>query len=55
MAKLDKGISLKAIEGMSKAFHADRANEVASRAAVSAGVMEAAKDYEAMRRLPMNF
>ena len=55
MAKLDKGISLKAIDGMSKAFHADRANEVASRAAVSAGIQDAAKDYEALRKLPMNF
>ena len=55
MAKKDNGISLKSIEKMSKAFHADRANEVASRAAVSAGVMEAAKDYEALRKLPMNF
>ena len=55
MAKETTGISLKAIEKMSKAFHADRANEVASRAAVSAGVMEAAADYEALRKLPMNF
>ena len=55
MKETGKGISLESVEQMSKAFHADRANEVASRAAVSAGVMEAAKDYEAMRKLPMNF
>ena len=55
MKEAKKGISLRSIEQMSKAFHADRANEVASRAAVSAGVMEAAKDYEALRKLPMNF
>ena len=53
--KDQRGISLTRMEDMSRAFHADRANEVASRAAVSAGVLEAAADYAALRRLPMTF
>ncbi len=49
------GISQEALELMSKDFHSDRANEVAASAAVHNGIMEAAADYEAARKLPMNF
>ncbi len=49
------GISMEALELMSIDFHSDRANEVAASAAVNNGIMEAAADYTAARRLPMNF
>ena len=49
------GISREALEMMSKDFHSDRANEVAATAAVNNGIIEASADYEAGRRLPMNF
>jgi len=54
MAKY-KGITKTMINSMSKEFHADRANEIASAAAVANGVMEAGANYEAIRRLPMTF
>ena len=49
------GISMEALELMSKDFHADRANEIAASAAVNNGIMEASADYVAARKLPMNF
>ncbi len=49
------GISFDEIGMMSKAFHSDRANEIAARASVQNGVMEAATDYEAARKYPMTF
>ena len=48
-------VSLNDLRGYSNSFRADRANLVAANAAVSAGVLNAAIDYQGVRSLPRDF
>ena len=55
MDEKTKSISKELSEEFSKAFNENRAYVIASRAAVNNGLMEAAEDYTAVRKLNEGF